>query len=52
MHKLHVITGLGGGREGLWMTKISGGSNEASKMQIISDRETQRGQTCGRLMDG
>lgn len=40
MHKLHVIMGLGGRREGSWMTKISGGSNEASKTQIIS--ETQR----------
>lgn len=39
MHKLHVIMGRGGGREGLWMTKISGGSNEASKTQIISERQ-------------
>lgn len=39
MHKLHVIMGQGDGREGLWVTKISGGSNEASKTQIISERQ-------------
>lgn len=43
MHKLHVIMELGAGREGLWMTKISGGGkNKARKMQIISERQMDR----------
>lgn len=57
MHKLHVIMVLGDGREGSWMTKISGGGqNKASKMQIISERqmhrERKREKTGGRLVDG
>lgn len=56
MHKLCVIMEQGGGREGLWMTKISeggeGGQNKASKTQIISERQREREKTGGRLVDG